>query len=390
MSTRSHFGRSFLAALIVLSVGCARAVSESGPVDTPPAPDAATSLKGDQVGRDGDGAEAETKGAADAETSVTADDVTADDVTADDARTRPAERPECLGVSQPITLVGQGLPYAEASVGPSKGWFLLDWATTASAIDPQGFPPPSPVPLAGSVDRFAGFEFFGPWGDVTLHVQDHSGYGGPIRQAGIVGTDFLALHVYTLDYAGGRVFRADGPGCDDVALSGLGLAALSTAGYFARELSRVTKGPNVPTVPVGVGAATAVAQLDTGFDDALVPNSMNINEVFFGQIAEVDRGTRRPDLDLTLTTCAGVAEHVDAYAAAAPLVFLGADGAPVREVNDLILFVKRTPAEAAVCGGIGTWNTPGAQVGASIIAGSGLVVFDPRSERVWMTATRGR
>jgi hypothetical protein len=56
----------------------------------------------------------------------------------------------------------------------------------------------------------------------------------------------------------------------------------------------------------------------------------------------------------------------------------------VRALRGATLFVKRTPSEAARCGGIGTWSVPAAQVGASVLAELGLVVFDPFASRVWI------
>ena len=38
------------------------------------------------------------------------------------------------------------------------------------------------------------------------------------------------------------------------------------------------------------------------------------------------------------------------------------------------------------CGGIGTWTTPAAQIGASFFADVGVLVFDPFSSRVWISA----
>ena len=54
----------------------------------------------------------------------------------------------------------------------------------------------------------------------------------------------------------------------------------------------------------------------------------------------------------------------------------------VRSEPGVTRFVKRTPPAARVCGGIGTWPQPAAQLGASFFAGGSLVV-DPFSARVW-------
>jgi hypothetical protein len=122
--------------------------------------------------------------------------------------------------------------------------------------------------------------------------------------------------------------------------------------------------PNVPTVPVRVAGVTAIAQLDTGFADVRVPHSVNINAAFFDAIRarSPDSIVRDSASDLSLTTCAGVAESA------------------------AVLFVKRTPTAALRCGGIGTWTAPAAQVATSFYVDAGVMVFDPFAERVWITA----
>jgi hypothetical protein len=305
-----------------------------------------------------------------------------------------APLPDCLGASAPLVVSGQGLPYATATVGGAPGWFLLDFATTASTIDEAAFGGQvSAIP--GTTDRYADFAFFGPWGEVRLIRHDHSRVIATVPQAGIIGTDFLSLHVYALDFRplgehaglaadapGWAVYRADGAGCDDTTLARLGLRPLSTAGHYA-NLPPAGR-PNVPTVPIRIGDATAVAQLDTGFDDDLVPGSVNVNAALFESIAEDLRGARRPDLDLALTTCVGLAEPVEAWVPSAPLEFIAPSGEVARRVDEVVLFVKRTPPAANVCGGIGTSSTPAAQVGATLLRGAGLLVIDPLTSRVWM------
>ena len=47
-----------------------------------------------------------------------------------------------------------------------------------------------------------------------------------------------------------------------------------------------------------------------------------------------------------------------------------------------VVFVKRTPASAKSCGGIGTWTAPAAQMAASFFVDLGVIVFDPFRSRV--------
>ena len=149
--------------------------------------------------------------------------------------------------------------------------------------------------------------------------------------------------------------------------------------------------PNVPTVPVRVGGARAVAQLDPGFDDTLIPSSLNVNEAFYRAIVASDPGALVRDAarDLSLTTCIpGVAEPVAAYALAPgrALEFVDEGGAVARRHPGATVFVKRTPPSARGCGGIGTWTAPAAQVAASFFVEMGAVAFDPFASRVWVPA----
>ncbi|WP_437320590.1 hypothetical protein [Sorangium sp. So ce385] len=306
----------------------------------------------------------------------------------------PADLQGCHGEKRPLVISSQ-MPYAVARVGAAEGHFLLDFGTTASTIDPQGFAGGVvPEPVAGSADRFADFDFYGPWGTVRLTVQDHSGIQGTVRQAGILGTDFLSLHAFTLDYEDGAVYRADaGALCPDEILRAEGMKPLWTAGYYSSDLAEVQAGfPNVPTVPARIGAAQAVAQLDTGYDDAVYRRSVNINRAFFAAIeaAGIDLAPV-PEAAMSLSTCVpGQAEQVSAYRIlrGAPFELVSTDGSAAVAAQDVMLFLKDTPPEARQCGGIGTWSIPAAQVAASFYVEARRLVFDPVTSRVWMGTPR--
>ncbi|WP_159397006.1 hypothetical protein [Sorangium cellulosum] len=300
----------------------------------------------------------------------------------------------CHGEKKPLVISSQ-MPYALARVGGAEGYFVLDFATTASTIDPQGFAGGLvPEPVAGSADQFADFDFYGSWGTVRLDVQDHSGIHGTVRQAGILGTDFLSLNPFTLDYEAGAVYRASAASfCSDETLRAEGLRPLWAAGYYASDLSRVQPGfPNVPTVPARIGAAQAVAQLDTGFDDALYRHSVNINRAFFSALEAAGVALDPvPEAGMTLSTCVpGEQQDVSAYriVGGAPFELVGVDGSAVVSAADVMLFLKDTPPGARPCGGIGTWSIPAAQVAASFHVDAQRVVFDPATSRVWMGTAR--
>lgn len=314
--------------------------------------------------------------------------------------------PACLGDMRPL-LVSSTLPYAPVALGSVGGHFLVDFGTTRSTIDLGAFTKPPPATgcdatLLGQACTFSGFDFFGSWGAVTLVTADHSGVSGSVRQAGILGTDFLSVHAFTIDLAGTRVLRArKATFCTDAELTAAGFVALPSAGFFAADpttlapLSKVVDGaasglhvPNVPTVPLRVGGVTALAQLDTGFDDALVKHSINVNEAFHAAVVAKSPAAlkRAPERDLWLSTCvSGVSESVEAYtleSGAAEL--LDEAGGVARAYPSAVLFVKRTPAAAKACGGIGTWTAPAAQVAGSFFVDGKVWVFDPFGSRVWV------
>jgi len=329
---------------------------------------------------------------------------------------RAVPRPTCLGPSIPLTLAGQ-VPYVTVTVGRGdharEGAFLVDFGSTLSVIDPAAFVPTAPVAsTCTSPEASAGrpqctydaFDFFGSWGAVTLYRDDFSSLHMGVVQAGILGTDFLSVHPFTLDYENERLHASHGLFCSDAQLERAGLVALSSAGFYATDMSSLRplsevmtpldgaapgSVPNIPTVPLRVGGVIAHAQLDTGFDDVLVAHAINVNEALVTAILANDPAAieRDESADLSLTTCiAGLRENVEAYRVAPhhPAELLDERGGVARSEPNAVLFVKKTPPGARVCGGIGTWREPAAQLAASYFKNAGLVAFDPRAGRVWI------
>lgn len=303
----------------------------------------------------------------------------------------------CLGPSLPL-VVDRQMPYVQVSISGRTGYFVLDFGATISTLTPSGFDAPGPpAPQAGTVDRYGPFEFFGPWPQVRLDLQLQAPVTQRVRQAGVIGTDFLATHVYTLDYRAGRLHRASvSDFCRADELARAGFQPLTTRDYYAAQPATLScpraGGPghcvNVPTVPVRIGPVQAVAQLDTGYDDGQQPFSLNINAALFEALQRAGVPlTPRPDIALQLSTCVpGLAERIDAWqlGAGTPSGLVDEQGRLLpRGAGAITLFVKRTPAAAAHCGGIGTWREPAAQLGASFVA-SGALVVDPFNARVWV------
>lgn len=304
-----------------------------------------------------------------------------------------------MPVRRGLPLTNVTLPSATAT---TSGDFLLDLATTASVIDPSAFTPqPQATACTSTSCSYASFDFFGNWGAVRLSTQSLSFSG--IDQAGILGTDFFASGVYTLDYRRQRVHQAtQTAACSASQLAAAAMIALPSNGFYAAQPSRLrplrdvdadanagVTVANVPTVPLQIASITAHAQLDTGFDDTLVPFSININEAFFHALQTAHPGALQRDAarDLSLTTCVGQAESVRAYkvAAGTPTALLDTTNQPALRFSGATVFVKTRSAVTRPCGGIGTWTVPAAQLGAAFFA-QRVWSFDPFSATVWVSA----
>jgi hypothetical protein len=304
-----------------------------------------------------------------------------------------APLPSCLGETRSL-VISSGMPYTPLRVQGRTGFFVLDLGADGSAISPGTFlGRRGPLPLQGSGNTFAGVDFFGPLAPLRLNVQDHSAIRGPLPQAGLIGTDLLSNHVWTLDYANGLLRRADQASfCADGELRQTGFQPLSSASYFGTNAASLScpaaprRGPcpNIPSIPVRIGSSMAVAQVDTGYDDGLHSPSLNINRAWFNQLARSVRLEPHPEANLTLSTCAGVNEQVLAYRLPPgnAVELVGSDGSAVRRLQGVTLFLKDTPPAARRCGGIGTWDRAAAQLGASFV-NDGTLVVDPFSQRLW-------
>ena len=320
--------------------------------------------------------------------------------------TGAADYPACLGRPMPMR-VSKEMPYALAAVGGSSGYFALDYGANVSSIDLGAMPEARPLPGScdsaklGQACTFENLDFGGDQGQVSLLTADYSRLSLDLRQAGLIGTDFLSENAYTLNFAGGTLSIAgEKDFCSADALRGAGFAPMNTAGYFSSDTSNLLplssldgkyagglSVPNVPAVPVRIAGVEAAAQIDTGYSDYIVRHAVNINPALYSRIAAAAPKAlaRWPEGDKKLSTCVpGVTEPVEAYRLNSGAVeFLTMDGGALRAFAQAVIYVKRTPQAAMSCGGIGTHTKPSAQLGGSFIADLGVVVFDPFASRVW-------
>lgn len=398
-----------MALLLVVVAACSssRNQGNGGPSSSDAGADGPATADGGDAGVHGDGSVSDGS-------SSGSDGFTAADAAAD--ATAPLVLPSCLGKSAPMQLSGSSA-YASIEIGASFAAdagltagepFLVDFGSTYSSINLSAFSPAPPTENCNAAElgqdcTFANLDFFGDWGSVVLVTESFSGGQGSVKQAGILGTDFLSAQPITLDYQGSLIFAGSTTSfCTETQLMAAGFAPMTTSGFYSSELANLSElttvdsagmagytVPDVPTVKVRVGGVDAIAQLDTGFDDDVDHHSVNINQAFLMAIQAQNPGaiTRDASLDLQLSTCVvGTSETVQGYrlAAGSSFEFVADSGGAVRSVSDAILFAKNTPSAAQVCGGIGTWTVPAAQVAQSFYVDARAVVFDPIASRVWM------
>lgn len=345
-----------------------------------------------------------------------------------DATRPPVIVPACVGDVRPLLVSGRRVyidivlpsdPDAGADGGKTSGAWVVDYGTTGTTIDFGAWtendasgPPPSPSSCAGDASApgayclFSSFDFFFDWSQVELRTDTHSTLIGAKRQAGILGTDFLSVRPFTLDYTNQKMYSAPSSTfCTETQLLAAGFAPLPSDGFFTSDLSKLrplsdvlddpdggTKNftvPNVPTVPIAIAGVEALAQLDTGYEDRLVPYSININEALYAKIVAkdptiLDRDTAK---DLFATTCVPLySEPLRAYRlkAGATIDFIAEGASVARSETTAHIYVKERSDTTRPCGGISTWTVPAAQVGSSFYVDAQVMIFDPVASRVWV------
>ena len=271
----------------------------------------------------------------------------------------------CRGAPLALTVSDEA-PYVEVAFAGEMGAVLLDYGSTFSSIDLGAFATPPATSGCDSAElgetcSVAGVSFFGPPSMLALVTEDFSGIGGTLRQAAIFGTDILSEHVLTLDYAQGVVYGAPAA-CPSSVLSASGFVPLSASGFFENDTALLTS-----------------------------PFSVNVNQAFFDAVTGAAPGmlVRDASLDESLTTCVeGVSQSATAYrlATGAAFALVTDGGQAARSYSQAVIFLKSAPAAAAECGGITTFSTPAAQLGASFYVDMGRVVFDPFGATVWVPA----
>jgi hypothetical protein len=304
----------------------------------------------------------------------------------------PAPITSYMSEKREIIIAGH-MPYSKVKINNSEGYFLIDYGTTDTRIDTNAFPVNDrPKRVPGTPYQFDSFQFFDTIKNPTIYINDYSNIKnlGSIKQAGIIGTDFLSTHIFMLDYEGKAIYKANpNTFCPDSILYKEGYRAASTKGYFSNDRKKLLNDSavNVPTVRISIGNAEAEAQIDPGFDSGQGIPVILVNQALFdAMIAHGTVLTRVPKADGIWTTCVpGVTQKIEAYSAGAAswMAILGADGNPVVVLPEIRIYLKKTPTAVQICGGVGIWETPAAQIGSSFLISRKKVIFDPFKSQVW-------
>ncbi len=287
---------------------------------------------------------------------------------------RPAPRADealCEGRRYVAHSTGHGpATHIRLAVGGTNGALLVDYGATRSSLSAAEFPH-AYSPMIAEVD-LPGFSH----GSFALRRYRMS-REPPGGQFGVLGTDFLSL--LTTQFSESGVHIGVKP-CDAAKLRAKGFTPISQDGFFSADIGRTTRGrPNVPVVFVSIGGLRAFAQIDTGYDDALEPHSVDVNEPFFDEL-ERSGATLERGRDIWVATCSGRESRRVYKVRGRPLLIETETGALVRRVDDFTVIVKRPNG----CGGIALMSMPAAQLGASFLKTFGTTIFDPKSDRVWI------
>ena len=311
----------------------------------------------------------------------------------------------CHGTTMPLKVMS-GMPYVTVKLENASGYFVVDWGSLDTVVDAKGLlgqtftlKPHGYVHKMNqdSYFSFAGLEFFGGgWNPIDTKVQDFNGVfikdenGMTQKQVGILGADLISHAFFTVDYKNGFLYRSiKAPYCSDDTLRSEGLTSVSTAGYFADNDDKLNDISvfNIPTVPIRIGPIAGVAQVDSGFDDK-GKHSLLINEAMLKALQDAGLGPVVDGTPESLSTCIGSKfnETITPYTLTGGNFFdvIGTSGKAVIHSNSYKLYLKISPADAKVCGGIGTWKIPAAQIGSSFLIDAGRTVYDPISSRIWL------
>jgi hypothetical protein len=262
-------------------------------------------------------------------------------------------------------------PYVELTADGIKGPFLLDYGATRSSLSVAAFLGPD-----GSMRKAAillpGIE------SADFHLARYDLLLQPGKgQLGVIGDDLLSR--FTVELTESTAYLGVEP-CQPEALLARGLTPVAQNGFFSSETSRIRAGlPNVPVVFLRLGEVRAWAQIDTGYEDAVYPRSVDVNQALFDRLV-LSRFKINQVADINVWTCEGSESRHVYRVEDGPLTIENEQGKSIVETEDFHLIVK--PVNG--CGGIADLPEPAAQLGASFLRLFGAVIFDPGAATVWL------
>lgn len=282
--------------------------------------------------------------------------------------------PRCDGHRFAIeTVRGGTAPYITLTADGERGAFLLDYGTTTSSLSAERFPGHA---RDGTISDFNLPTFKSGHFDLVRYWAARTPKGG---QLGIIGTDFLSLLTADFTYgAAGTSVVLGGNACETDVLEHRQLIPIRQKGFFSSNPAHLTPGrPNVPIVYLKIGPVMTWAQIDTGYDDIAQRPSIDINDALFTKL-EAAGVLLTPSGETKISTCAG---NESRSAFKTPDVSVVTEtGSLVRRLESVTL-VRKT---RNTCGGIANIEEPAAQVASSLLSILGQVVFDPKTETLWV------
>jgi hypothetical protein len=233
--------------------------------------------------------------------------------------------------------------------------------------------------------------------DVSWVLQDRDVRVGRRRQHGVIGVDLMQGQVFEFHYEGVTPFVAIGAFNVSCAtdLAAAGFQRVGQGRYWVAGGASDVQPANVPVVyfdlakedvldtPIGIDGW---AQIDTGYDDAVYPLAVDINQPMYDRL--VAAGVALIEIEgVQITDCTGATQQRRAFRAPEHVLRIETDeGELIAAVMTATFILKES---TAACGGIGADPRPGAQIGASFLHSFGVTVFSGPTKEVWInTAAR--
>ena len=262
-------------------------------------------------------------------------------------------------------------PYVMLTADRVTGPFLLDYGATRSSLSATAFPGPDRS-IRKTAISLPGIE------SADFHLARYDLLLQPDKgQLGVIGDDLLSRFTVQLTESAAYL---GGESCRPQALVARSLTPVAQNGFFSSDPLKISAGlPNVPVVFLRLGDVRAWAQIDTGYEDAVYPRSVDINQALFDSFIRSGLKINRV-ADIDVWTCEGRESRPVYRVEDHPLTIENEQGKPIVDTQDFHLIVK--PANA--CGGIADLPEPAAQLGASFLRLFRTVIFDPRTATVWL------